>query len=390
MSQSNISALKQQVMDFISSLADQQAATVDDPVKQSSTNVENLATEGVEIKLYGPVGYADSSAANIVNEIDKAPQNQVINLRINSPGGDFYDGATIYNALKDAPNTVHAYIEGMAASAASFIAMAADKVFAYPYSSMMIHEPSAAVKGSERDMRIIADNLSEIKAMLVDAYNRRMKAARDEVEAMVSRTTWFTAEQSVAAGLADEIYRREGAIAFEPTVFWQQQYDASLVNLMAGSKTEAEQINPVEEDTEMNSDQTIEQIKAQYEASLKDAVAKVEQAAADERARLQQIDALALPGYEALVNRAKYEEPMSPGDFAAAMLTEEKRSRAAVVHSFAADEAIVAPVAQNIAPVKASQPKDPILQEWESSAELRDQFAEYEDFKALREFDQAS
>lgn len=140
-----------------------------------------------------------------------------IDLHINSPGGAVWDGYTIYNALQTHPATVKAHIVGVAASAASFIAMAADEIVAYRPSEMMIHDAAAYVDvwmvGNPADLtRVLAEltNLRDSLDMTSDEvaaiYARKAGGTAAEWRSLMQATTWYTPDTAHAAGLVDKIH----------------------------------------------------------------------------------------------------------------------------------------------------------------------------------------
>jgi len=169
------------------------------------------------ITIYGLIGdywLEDSvSASDIDKAIKEAGDNDLI-IYLNSPGGDAFDGITIYNRLKRHPGNVTVYVDGWACSAASVIAMAADKLIMGLGSMMMIHEATSFVWGTKRAMRKEADVLEELEEGIIDIYMTKAQATRDEIRQMVDAETWFSAQKAVEMGFADEVEssQQEGGI----------------------------------------------------------------------------------------------------------------------------------------------------------------------------------
>jgi ATP-dependent Clp protease protease subunit len=128
-----------------------------------------------------------------------------LTVRINSPGGSVFDGVAIYNALKRHDAAITVWIDGIAASIASMIAMAGDEVVMPENAMLMLHDPSGLVMGNASDMRGMAEALDRMKAGMVAAY--RDKPGRDdaEIEALMRDETWLSAEEALGLGLADRI-----------------------------------------------------------------------------------------------------------------------------------------------------------------------------------------
>jgi ATP-dependent Clp endopeptidase proteolytic subunit ClpP len=144
-----------------------------------------------------------------------------IDLHINSPGGEVFEGLAIYNALKDHPARVHVQVDGVAASIASVVAMAGDDIVMPKTAMMMIHDPYGFAAGTAADMQSMAATLEKVKGTLVAAYAERARADEERIVKMMSEETWLTAEEAVALGLADEVLpAARSAKAYMPAHFW--------------------------------------------------------------------------------------------------------------------------------------------------------------------------
>ena len=128
-----------------------------------------------------------------------------IDLHINSPGGEVFDGITIHNLIKQHPANVTAYIDGLAASIASVIALAGDTVIMAENALFMIHNPWGFAMGDATEMRKTADLLDKIGGSLVTAYASKSGKPDDEISAIMNAETWMTAQEAKDAGFIDEI-----------------------------------------------------------------------------------------------------------------------------------------------------------------------------------------
>ncbi len=128
-----------------------------------------------------------------------------ITLWINSPGGDCFAAAQIYNMLMDYPGNVTVKIDGLAASAASVIAMAGTKVCMSPVSILMIHNPATLAYGDKAEMEKTIGMLSEVKESIINAYEIKSGLARTKISHMMDDETWLNARKAVELGFADEI-----------------------------------------------------------------------------------------------------------------------------------------------------------------------------------------
>ena len=128
-----------------------------------------------------------------------------VTVWINSPGGDCFAAAQIYNMLMEYPGTVDVHIDGIAASAASVIAMAGNHVAISPVGMMMIHNPATVSIGDEREMKKAMDMLSEVKESIINAYELKTGLPRKQLSNMMDAESWMNAKKALELGFADSI-----------------------------------------------------------------------------------------------------------------------------------------------------------------------------------------
>lgn len=128
-----------------------------------------------------------------------------LTVRINSPGGDVFAGAAIYTMLAGYPGSVRVVVTGLAASAASVIAMAGDEVLMSPVAYMMIHNPWTVAMGDQREMAHQAQVLSELTEGLIAAYQHKTGIDREELVGMLDAETYMSAQTAVDLGFADAV-----------------------------------------------------------------------------------------------------------------------------------------------------------------------------------------
>lgn len=129
-----------------------------------------------------------------------------ITVFINSPGGDVFAAAQIYNMLIEYKGNVTVKIDGIVASAASVIAMAGTRVLVSPVSQIMIHNPMAAAFGDTQDMQKTIAMLSEVKESIINAYEIKTGLSRSKISRMMDEESWMNAQKAVELGFADEIF----------------------------------------------------------------------------------------------------------------------------------------------------------------------------------------
>ena len=171
--------------------------------------IENKTADKAEIWIYEQIGEdfwsgGGVTAKSFQKELSGIKASQ-IDLHINSPGGEVFAGVTIYNLLKQHPATVTSYIDGIAASIASVIALAGDKVIMAENALYMMHNPAGLVMGNAEDMRKMADVLDKIRGTMTGVYTGKTGKPDDEINAMLDAETWMTADEALDAGLIDEI-----------------------------------------------------------------------------------------------------------------------------------------------------------------------------------------
>jgi ATP-dependent Clp protease protease subunit len=132
-----------------------------------------------------------------------------ITVWINSPGGDCVAAAQIYNMLMDYKGNVTVKIDGIAASAASVIAMAGTRVLVSPVSMMMIHNPATIAFGDTAEMEKAIDMLSEVKESIINAYEIKTGLSRAKLSHLMDAETWMDANKAVELGFADEVMKRD-------------------------------------------------------------------------------------------------------------------------------------------------------------------------------------
>lgn len=133
-----------------------------------------------------------------------------ITVWINSPGGDVFAAAQIYNMLMDYPHDVTVKIDALAASAASVVAMAGTKVCVSPLAMIMIHNPATIAIGDTEEMQKAINMLSEVKESIMNAYEIKTGLSRHKISQLMDGETWMNAKEAVKLGFADEILFRDG------------------------------------------------------------------------------------------------------------------------------------------------------------------------------------
>ncbi len=161
------------------------------------------AKGAAEIVIYDEIGAFGIPAKAFLDELKALGPVAELTVRINSPGGSVFDGVAIYNALKRHQARITVWIDGIAASIASMIAMAGDEVVMPENAMLVLHDPSGLVAGTASDMRAMAEALDKMSAAMIAAYRDKSGAGDEEIEALMAAETWLLAEEAVELGLAD-------------------------------------------------------------------------------------------------------------------------------------------------------------------------------------------
>lgn len=174
---------------------------------------KSTAPKTAAIAIYDEIGSYGVTAKSFTDELKALGPVGRIELSLNSGGGDVFDGIAIYHALRRHPAEVVATVDGIAASIASVIAMAADEIEMPESAWMMIHDPSGFVMGTEKDMTKMGETLRGIKQSLVGIYAKRTGIDSGEIEDLMASETWMDGPDALARGFADRVTDSDVAIA---------------------------------------------------------------------------------------------------------------------------------------------------------------------------------
>lgn len=180
--------------------------------------IENATAEEATVYIYDEIGFWGTSAQGFVDQLNAITAPKLA-IRINSPGGEVFDGVAIHSALMASKAHVTVYIDGLAASAASFIAMAGDTIVMARHATMMIHDASGLCWGNPADMAAMGGLLDKLSNNIADMYSLQAGGTVEEWRARMTAETWYTGQEALAAGLVDEITspdEEEEELAEEP------------------------------------------------------------------------------------------------------------------------------------------------------------------------------
>jgi len=168
--------------------------------------IKAVSGEETEIFIYDYIGWPYNDAGELVRAMADIKDTPIL-ARLNSPGGDVFDGIAILNAFANHPGGVTVRIESLAASIASVLAMGGRKVEAYQNTMMMIHNSWVIAAGNRKELIEIADILEQIDENMVDAYTGKTKLGKRAVRDMMAAETWMNAKTMKEKGFVDEILK---------------------------------------------------------------------------------------------------------------------------------------------------------------------------------------
>jgi ATP-dependent Clp protease protease subunit len=201
---------------------------------------KNQASEQEErvLEIYGTIAeesWFDDDVTPQMFRNELFSKKGPITLWINSPGGDCIAASQIYTMLMDYPDEVTVKIDGIAASAASVIAMAGTKVLMAPTALMMIHNPATITMGDHEDMKRAIEMLDEVKESIINAYEIKTGVSRVKLSHLMDAETWMNANKAIELGFADDVLKdeKQSKPTFSAYAFSRKTVATNLLNKMA-------------------------------------------------------------------------------------------------------------------------------------------------------------
>lgn len=314
--------------------------------------MENVTEKSADIYMYGSVmneKWWDDDGGIVPTDILKALNNvkgKDLNIHLHSGGGHVAAAMAIYSQLANHEGKKTVIIDGLAASAATLIAMAGDEIKMSESGVFMIHNASGIAHGNAKQMRKAADVIEKMSSVALELYAARTGKSHDEIKQMMDDETWMNANEAKERGFVDSVIKfksdAEPQMMADGVVMWcgldVTEYKNRLPSVLStavqdGTEVKPKLTNQVKGEPQMELTLAVLQgnFPDVYQQAISDAVAKAkEEAIAAERARMQAIDEIAEPGQEELVKKAKYESNMSAGDFAVAVMKANKVNLATI------------------------------------------------------------
>lgn len=355
----------------------------------------NMATvdgDTAEITLYGdvvparPIDWWTGEAVpgqficpeEFAADLAAIKDKNVINIKINSVGGDFYTGLAIHNALKALPGQKNIIVEGIAASAASVIAMSGDNIKMYPGSLLMIHGVAAFICDYVQvgDLKKIIDGMDASERAMTAIYAGKTGIAENTLREMLKAETWMTGAEAVEKGFADEVIEganTQMALNAKEHLLLVNGVKHNIDGLQIPARFNIPQLaaapavvnNPQSPTKGEEKNMTLDELKAQ----APELVTEIQNAAVTaERQRIREIEEIQAAIDPDLVAKAKYSEPTNAATLALEAMKAQQAKGAAYVNARASETAPAAAVAATPARAETTEAVAAATKEEEAQA----------------------
>lgn len=293
-----------------------------------------------EAWIYEWFGIDHTTPKMIADAIDNLPDEDII-VEINSPGGSVFDASEIYTALKSHKGNVEVQIVGLAASAASVIAMAGDNVLMSPTAQMMIHNASTISAGDHRDMKHTADFLKGIDRTIANAYAKKSGLSNEKLLDMMSKETWLSADQAKEHGFIDAVmFENEapkvvanltdlGSGLLPQNVIDKLRNEMPNVMKIANQAPQPNPAQPENDGTEGNEVMNLEKLKNEHPELYREVMnLGIAEGVKNENERIKNIDSLKKPAgikneeFQQIMNDAKADVNANAGEVAMKILNQ--------------------------------------------------------------------
>lgn len=287
-----------------------------------------------ELLLYGEIANElwwgdETTPKQLAEELKALGDVDELVVRINSPGGNVFAGQTIYSLLKTNQAKITVYIDGLAASAASVVAMAGDEIIMPRNAMMMIHNPWLRVMGDSRELRKAAEMLDQVRETIIVAYqSKAVDMEKDKLIELMDDETWMTADEALEYGFIDKVDEANQAAAstkgdhmmVNGLTFDLSRYQ-NRPKLPGNKPKEEKQVEITLDILTEKAPELLAQIKQQAYNEGKDAGIK------DERERFKALADLDAPGCEEILDKARYETGETAEQIAVSLVAVLKKQR---------------------------------------------------------------
>lgn len=300
-------------------------------LKNNFFEIKNLSENTAEIRIYGTITkwaweeYGEVSSANFAKELQKLKNVSHINLRVNSPGGDVFEASAIYNLLKDYAKVnnvkITGYIDGLAASAASFLVLCASKVVMGTGALYMIHNPLSSIYGNVEKLKKQIELLDTVKEAILDIYCTKSKLSREEISEKMNSEKWYRATEALEAGFVDEIVENDNSLENIKNISNELHIENFINQDLL--KEKLKEIENMKNIGGIKMPKTIQELLNEYPDLMNDfknqivneikenEAERIKNAVLEERKRIEALEKIPVINekQKEIVNKAKYEEP---------------------------------------------------------------------------------
>ena len=300
-------------------------------LKNNFFEIKNLSENTAEIRIYGTITkwaweeYGEVSSANFAKELQKLKNVSHINLRVNSPGGDVFEASAIYNLLKDYAKVnnveITGYIDGLAASAASFLVLCASKVVMGTGALYMIHNPLSSAYGNVEKLKKQIELLDTVKEAILDIYCTKSKLSREEISEKMNSEKWYRATEALEAGFVDEIVENDNSLENIKNISNELHIENFINQDLL--KEKLKEIENMKNIGGIKMPKTIQELLNEYPNLMNDfknqivneikenEAERIKNAVLEERKRIEALEKIPVINekQKEIVNKAKYEEP---------------------------------------------------------------------------------
>ena len=212
-------------------------------------DINGVIVNDDEKEIYDWIGFTTTCPKDVKSQIRDAPNDEVINVNINSDGGSLFAGVEIYSELIACKNPVEIYVTGYACSAASIIAMAGHSKISAS-AMLMIHNVQGRGQGDYRDLEKAADTLEKMNKCVMAAYREKTGKPEEELLEMMDKETWMTADEAVEGGFIDELQKSKA-----------KRVNVRNISASGGSLLPAEVVNKIKQSINSQKQETISRTK---------------------------------------------------------------------------------------------------------------------------------
>jgi ATP-dependent protease ClpP protease subunit len=337
-------------------------------------NLTKTEKDKAQLTIYGPIRDFSSffgggvSPQKVMQDLDELANVKELTVRINSGGGSAFAGFAIYEILKAHGARITVHIDGVAASAASIIAMAGDKIIMGTGAMMMVHHPWTRTEGDANEHRKTVDLLDKVSESLINIYEVRTGKTREELKVMLDETMWMTADEAVAKGFADEVDRKTkvaASIQGDFVVFNGEKFalnyfpvppqlpvEASIPVQQETMERQGARTDPNNSEKDGDTVKDLEELKAKYPELYQ---AAINAGIMQERARFKALQDLEAPGCEEILNKARFETGAKAEEVAIEIVNILKTAKSNPLNAAIQDAAPLSDVKPADSPMNADQ-----------------------------------